>query len=178
MTEYSFFREQETARRTAKMHAENKGRPAMTKVVFTTTGVGSVQFEDCADFDCTYIEEPVFSHGAVIDFDGWEQLLEDENYQAQDGEGGSPTPLPTVSGFVTQWEQDDNGFYVGAWCAARVMFTYDHPDPVTGLDPFEQIISQHLQMPEIQHHFRFEGVAIKGGEDPGDDAPGGGGSSG
>lgn len=175
----SFFREQEIARRTARMHAENRGRLATTKAVFDTYGWGSFEFEEIVDFDCMYIEEPTFTVGAVIDVDEWEQALEDADYPPPPIDlsalpAGVPlprdvvgiagvTPLPVVTGFVTAWEQDDKGNYVGAYCAARVYF----PE----VDIPTELSTQNL--PAVHHHFRFEAVALKGGGDDTGDAANG-----
>lgn len=172
----SFFREQEIARRTSRMHAENHGRLAVNRARFTTAGWGSYEFEEIADFDATFIEEPTLSVGFQMEADEWREALEDAGYVASniETEGTSlDIPFPVVSGFVTTWEQDDNGYYVGAYCAASVQFVPPFYDPetltYTGLAlPPVDLSGQGL--PAITHHFRFEGVALKGGEDPGEDA--------
>ena len=57
-------------------------------------------------------------------------------------------PLPHCTPYVTEWDQDERGFYVGAWVAVVVSF-----GPLDTVDIGAQ--------PGIEHHFTFSGIAIK-----------------
>lgn len=120
---------------------ENSGRMAEAFARFKSVGQGSIQFDERVDFDVTFIEEPYFRYGSYLDVDELENLLDN------DQDAGTP-PFPVCSGFVTDWDQDDRGFYVGAWVAVRVWF------------PYEANIWPELPV-EIMHHFSFTAVAIK-----------------
>jgi hypothetical protein len=158
----SYFRDTEIARRTARQHKENHGRLATTRALFDTFGWGTFEFEDMADFDCTYIEQPSFTTGAHIESDEWQEALQDAGWFTGLNEDAA-TPFPAISGYVTAWEQDDKGFYVGAYCAAHITFAAELLIPVDLSDQF---------LPQIHHHFRFEGMALKGLGDDGSAADG------
>jgi hypothetical protein len=129
-------------RRVAEKEAiqENSARLAVASGRFTSTGQGSVEFEKRVDFGLTFIERPFVSYGTVIDLDELGDLL--------DVPGGDSVPMPLVAGFVTSWDQDDRGFYVGAWCGARVYFA---PTDLVAYDI----------NPVIEHHFTFQAIALK-----------------
>lgn len=142
----AYFRELQIARQTEHRHKENRGRLAVTTARFVSEGQGSFEFEDPALFGCTYIEKPWVSYGAEFDTDAWEELS-----------GLDPAPLPLISGMVTDWAQDSDGYYVGAYVAVRVHFP--DLDPDTGFD----LVDNEL-MPVIDHLFRFEEIALKSGQ--------------
>ena len=118
-------------------HHENRARLAMAYARFDSEGSGSMEFEDGVDFGLTFIEQPYVTTGHVIDLDELAEALGLD-------EGVTP-PIPQVSSYVTEWQIDDRGFYVGAWCAA-VVSDMALPEGVTV---------------SIQHHFTFSAVAIK-----------------
>jgi hypothetical protein len=121
-------------------HQENRARSAVTSAVYDFEGAGSIEFEEAVDFGLTYIEMPVVSTGVTIDMD----TLRD----AYDLDDAETPPIPTVTGFVTEWEQDTRGFYTGAWVAAAVAPAASEVTPV--LDEVAMSI-----------HFSFSAIAIK-----------------
>jgi len=122
-------------------HAENAARNAEAFARFKSTGQGSIEFPERVDFELTFIEEPYMSYGGYIDLDDLDDKLANEA-------GTTMPPLPICCGFVTDWDRDDRGFYVGAWVAVRVWF------------PPEANVRVDLEV-EMSHHFSFKAVAMK-----------------
>lgn len=125
-------------RETDNRNRENASRLAMANAVFTTTGIGSVQYEDRVPFGLSFIEEPIVSYGSGTDVDDLADLL---NLDDTDD-----VPMPITSGLVVNWDQDENDWYIGAWVAVRVWF----PDSIDA--------SIAIQ---VEHHFTFQGIATK-----------------
>ena len=122
-------------------HAENSARIAEAFARFTTTSQGSIEFGERVDFEVTFTEEPYMSYGAIINLDDLDDKLGNEP--------SSLTPqMPLSTGFVTDWDRDDRGFYVGAWVGVRIWY------------PYEAHISPELDF-TMGHHFSFKAVAIK-----------------
>lgn len=120
-------------------HRENSARMALTFARFESTGQGTVEFDHRVDFGLTFIEEPFVSYGCQIDMEALADLLGmDET---------ASVPLPQSTGFVTEWDTDDRGFYTGAWVAASVY------------DPTGQIPTGSDMV--LDHHFTFQAVALK-----------------
>lgn len=115
-------------------HRENRGRMASASCEFTTTGVGVVEFEDRIDFDILFIDKPRFHYGSEVNADDLRVLA--------DIPDTDPLPLPICSGSVTEWDQDENEHYRGAWVAVYVS--------AATADPIEVI-----------HHLDFVGVGLK-----------------
>lgn len=126
----------------ANRHAENAARLAQVYATFNSKGQGTIEHDQAIAFDLTFVERPVVSYASYCDTDELEDLL------GLDTEVSEVTPLPVCSGFVTQWDQDERGFYLGCWIAARVYY------PPTDLVPTDA-------MPDIEHHFTFTAVAMK-----------------
>lgn len=125
-------------------HAENSARLAFAYAKFETTGQGTIEFPKRAPFDLTFIEEPFFSYGHEINLDDWAELL------GMDVDDPTVPPLPVISAFVTEWDRDNNDMWVGAWLAVSVYF----PNISTIIVPLDA-------QPYIQHHFTFQGIAMK-----------------
>lgn len=139
MTE--FFGDLERRNAEREQHAENTARVAEALARFKSTGLGSIEFEERVDFGLTFTEEPYMSYGTQIDLDDLDDLLGNE--------AGATTPtLPQCTGFITTWDRDDRGFYVGAWVAVTVWFPYE-----ADMWPDTEI--------EISHHFTFKAIAMK-----------------
>lgn len=119
---------------------ENTARLASAYASYKSTGQGSVEFGKRADFGLTFIERPYVSYCSVVDLDELGDLM--------GVPGGEDVPMPLVTGFVTEWDTDDRGFYVGAWCGVRVWY------PPTDLVPYSVDV-------ELQHHFTFQAIALK-----------------
>lgn len=131
--------EMEQARAELARHRENSARLALAFAKFESTGQGTVEFEERVDFGLTFIEKPYITYACEIDLD---------ELANQVGSTEDETPvLPLVSGYVTEWDIDDRGFYTGAWMAAVVF------DPSGVLPTDVQIV--------IDHHFTFTAIAIK-----------------
>jgi len=116
-------------------HRENRGRMASASTTVNTAGVGVIEFEDVVAFGLTFIEEPRVHYGSYCNADDLRDLLGLEDTD--------PLPLPTLSGSVIEWDQDENDHYVGAWLAVSVTMG----TPVDGV--------------AVTHHFDFHGVALK-----------------
>ncbi|GAB3863300.1 hypothetical protein GCM10028801_30600 [Nocardioides maradonensis] len=120
-------------------NAENRGRRAGVYAKYSTTGQGVVEFADRLSFDLTYIEEPFMSYGCKVDLDTVRDALNLDD-------DALPTALPQCTGFVTEWDQDGRGNYIGCWVAVAVYFP-------AAISPSAQL--------DIEHYFTFEAVAIK-----------------
>ena len=132
----------ELRRRADARHHENRARLAHAYARFATEGVGSAQFEDVVDFGLTFIEKPFVAVGAEVDLDALAEALGlDEEDEA--------IPMPHVSSYVVEWDRDERGFYVGAWCAGVVTFPTG-----SATVPADFVL-------EVTHNFTFSGVALK-----------------
>lgn len=123
----------------AYRNRENRGRRAGVYANYDTTGQGALLFAKRIDFGLLYIHEPWVSYGARVDIDDVRDALGLE-------EDDAPTALPLSSGFVTDYDIDRSGNYVGAWVAVSVSY----PDAI----PVDAQI-------DIRHYFSFEAIALK-----------------
>ena len=137
------FEDLEVRRAEIDRHRENSARLASAFAKFETTGQGFVEFKDVIDFGCTFTEEPYPAYGSRVDLEALEDLLQQEAVVDK-----APPPVPITSGVVTEWDQDDKGYYIGAWVGVRVFF------------PYEDAVPLDLDVP-AEHYFTFTGVAIK-----------------
>lgn len=137
-----FFDDLEQRRAEIERHRENAARLAEVTARFHTAGQGSVEFANRVDFGLTFVHKPMIEYGAEMDLDDLDNRLNNDYNQ-----NGCP-PLPLTSGFVSDWDTDKNGYYVGAWCAARVHF------------PVEDLVPANFTV-DVIHHFRFSAVAMK-----------------
>lgn len=126
---------------------ENSARLAQSYAEFTTTGLGSIQHNKRVKFGTTFVEKPHVSYGCIVDINDLadKQDLEDEDLVI----------LPLCTGYVTEWDQDDRGFYTGCWIAVRV---YYPTELSSGSTPVEIIPCED---PEVEHHFTFSAIAMK-----------------
>ena len=131
----------EQRRADVERHAENTARIAMAFARFSTAGIGSIEFEDRVDFGLTFIEKPFLSIGYELDLD---ELGETLGIDEED-----IPPIPIVTGLVTDWDQDERGFYVGAWVGAVVYFP---PGAVT--------VPGDAQV-DCEIHYTFTAIAMK-----------------
>jgi len=134
------FNEIERQRNEYARNRENQGRWANAYARFRSLGQGPYEFEERAPFGLTFVEVPFVAIGHQIDLDEVEAIV------TTPVANGDTPPMPQVTGFVTEWEIDDRGFYIGAWCAVVVAF------------PAEIPVDAEL---EIQHYFTFSANAIK-----------------
>lgn len=119
---------------------ENSARLAQAFATFDTTGQGSKEFDERCTFGVTFIEKPIVAYCSELDMD----VLAD----MQNVEAGEMPILPITSGFVTEWDTDERGFYTGCWVAVRVYF------------PYEDLIDITMRV-EFTHNFTFSAVALK-----------------
>ncbi len=141
------FEDLELRRAEVERHRENSTRLAQAYGRFTSNGQGSIVFPDRLGFGLTFIEEPYTSWCPMIDVDELEDLL--DNSQASRMQGQSNVAaFPMITPYVVDWDQDDRGFYVGAWCGVRVWWP-----------PTDAVLT--TASPEIVHNFTFTGKAIK-----------------
>lgn len=103
-------------RELAARDAENSARLAQSYAVFTTKGQGTLIHNKRIKFDTTFIEQPIVSYGCVVDLD---EVADELDYGDSDD-----MPLPVCTGYVTEWDQDDRGFYTGCWVAVRVYYPW------------------------------------------------------
>lgn len=132
--------EEEYRRAATARHKENKARLAEEYHRVQSIGAGFFEYEQMLEFHITFIEEPTIAYGAQLDLDELGELLATEP--------GETPPLPILSGMVTNWDQDDRGFYTGAWVGVRVFF----PDVAVPTEEFTL---------SVQHHFTFTAIGIK-----------------
>lgn len=130
--------ELEEARAELARHRENRARLAVAYARFDSDGQGTIEFETRVDFGLTFVEEPFPTYGAKVDLDALGDALGlDED---------TTPPLPLSTGYVTEWDTDDRGFYTGAWVAATVW------------DPSGTILDADIP---ITHYFTFQAVGMK-----------------
>jgi len=132
--------EMERFRAENERQRENSARAAFAYAEYNSVGQGPFEFEKRADFGLTFVTEPIVAYGATIDLDALSDML--------NVDPGITPPIPLISGMVTEWDQDDKGFWTGAWVAVRVHFP-----PTDLVDPALQI--------RCGHHFTFSAVAMK-----------------
>jgi hypothetical protein len=106
-------------RRRAEIHRnqENATRLAIANHTFDVAGTGVIEFPDSAQFELAFIERPKVAVGLVIDLDSLGEAYETDMVP----------PVPLVTGFVSEWDQNDRDFYVGAWCGVHIYWTAGVP---------------------------------------------------
>jgi hypothetical protein len=113
--------------------AENSTRFAQAFTKFETNGWGEVAFEECFVFGLTFIEEPFVSYGCSVDGD----TLVDSRF-------------PRTSGGAYRWQQNNKGFYLGAWCYVTV-------ETQSAFVLTDEVEPNY----DLTHHFMFSGMAMK-----------------
>lgn len=121
---------------------ENAARLATASGRYKSTGQGSIEFDRRIKFGVTFVTKPIVNYGCEIDLDDLDDRL-DNDYN----ENGTP-PMPLCTGYVTDWEQNARGFYIGAFVGVRVYY------PPEDLVPADFTVG-------IIHHFHFSTVAMK-----------------
>lgn len=127
--------------------AANKGGPALVSCHVTTEGQGAFAFANRIDFGLTFVEQPFPMFCSELDLDDAEDAEWLTGTVLDSGARGDTPCLPQCSGYVTSWDKDDHGNWIGCWVA--VMVTY--PVPVEAADP----------LVAMTHYFTFSAVAIK-----------------
>lgn len=130
----------ETRRAEVERHRENRAREAKAFAKFESYAQGPLEFEQPIDFGLTFVDEPFITYGSQLDLDELGETLGVEP-------GDTPT-LPLTIGYVTEWDRDERGFYLGAWTAVRVWF------------PTQDAVPTETEV-HVYHHFTFAAVAIK-----------------
>ena len=143
MTNPNFLYDMERRDSERERHKENAARLAFSFFSFDSTGSGSVEWADRVDFGATFVEKPYVAYGAELNLDHLAELL------GLDSGVDDVPDLPISTGFVTEWDQDERGFYLGCWCAVSVSVAASEL-PVTS-----------FALMEMAHHFTFSGIAIK-----------------
>lgn len=118
-------------------HRENRGRLGHAYARFTTTGVGTFEFEDRVEFGMTFVERPFIATGYQIDVDAAEEAA---------GTSASVYRLPLVTSYITEWDLTDRDHYIGCW-VATVIYLPDYE----GASP--QV--------RLHHDFTWSGIALK-----------------
>lgn len=119
--------EQELRRAERHRHEQNAARHALSFHAYHSTGGGELEFSDPVEFGMTFAQRPFITYGYFIDSD---DLVEGQ--------------FPACTGFVTAWDFDADGLYIGAWCGVVIRG------------------GEFLEPPyEIEHHFTFQGIALK-----------------
>lgn len=129
----------ERHRAALERNLENKSRMAFSSHRFDVTGTGFTEFPDSAQFGLAYVSQPYVAIGYVIDSDEIRRVfsLGDDD----------PLPIPAITAAVTDWDLNERGFYVGAWCACNVSWP-DTPPP-------------ELENFTFQVDFTWRGIGIK-----------------
>jgi hypothetical protein len=127
-------REEELAR-----HRENAGRLAVCQKEWVTTGQGVVEVEDRFDFGLIFVDKPFPSFGCEIDPDDVRDVLALEP-------DVTPPVLPQVTVYVSEWDRDERGHYVGCWVSIAVLY----PAPI----PVDAQIA-------VRHGLQLQGLALK-----------------
>jgi hypothetical protein len=134
--------EMERFRAENERQRENSARLASAYADYLSDGQGSIEFGRRARFGVTFVDQPFVSYCAAVDLDALsEQLGLDPKDDA---------PIPVVSGVVTDWDQDDRGFWTGAWVGVNVYFP-----PTSAV-----VVGVDINV-RCHHFFTFTAVAIK-----------------
>lgn len=134
-----YFEEQLRQQATATRNAENRARGAAVFGSATSQGQGFIEWPDLIEFGLTFVQPPWVSCGHSLDADSIRHDL--------DLEDDADLPPLLISGYVTEWERDEHGFWTGAYVGATVHFD-------------TMAVPADFQV-EVIHMFRFEGVAMK-----------------
>lgn len=126
---------------------ENSARLAQAYATFQSKGLGTYEMKRRVRFGLSFLQRPYMSYGSYADMqDNRDAYIPDNDLLEDEPE----FQLPVCSGFVTEWDLDERGLWVGAWIAVKVYLHPDEwPDPETA------------PKPEIEHHFTFSGLAMK-----------------
>lgn len=124
-------------RETAARNRENSGRLAQAYFSFTSTGQGTLEYEERVDFGgVIFTELPYVEDSAVVDTQVLKELV-------------GRVAMPQCTGYVTEWDSTEKeGFYSGCWVAVRVDF------------PLVEMLDYTLPV-VVDHHFTFTGNGIK-----------------
>lgn len=133
----------EAHRQRIEQQRENAARLARAYVSTETTGWGEIIKSDVLEFGCTFLTEPTFTTGTVVR-----------------GDSSGPTGqlvtgrFPRVSTGVWRWQNDEKGYYTGAY----VFFVVETIgfQVSTGVYPTTSDPSYTLA-----HNMVFEAVAYK-----------------
>lgn len=111
----------------------NSGGELSVSGLFSTLGWGEFLAVEPIRFGVVFTELPAICHGFALDVPG--SLV--------------PGRYPLASGFVAAWEQDANGYYVGAFVAAVVSAGYGF-DAVLAINGYA-----------LTHTFAFAGPGLR-----------------
>jgi len=100
------------------------------------------RFPDAAEFGLAFVERPFVTTGVVLDV---EDFLRSTQVERDEYHDEDPPVVPVVTGMVTEWDLNEHGFYIGAWCAASCFYPYAG---------FQSSLS-------FQIDFTFHGTAMK-----------------
>jgi len=131
------WQEIQIAQQRREAHRENAARNASLYVMFETRGSGQLIMDEPVMFELPFFEEPSIAHGhALVD------MPQGEFYE-----------LPrSVSGGVHRWEQNERGFYLGAY-----LYFYVDVGLISGVFPGSAPAADLV----INHYFTFTEVAYK-----------------
>jgi len=124
----------ESHRRRRQATEENSTRLAQSYATYTTVGWGEFKDPSVINFNCTFISEPMVSHGYSLN-----------------GDTLVSTRYPRAFGFVVKWRQDNRDYYTGCWVATVVDTKSPYITTTVTSDPGYS----------IDHSFVFTGIAIK-----------------
>lgn len=93
---------------------ENRARLAFSLHTITVRGSGALEIRKRIPFDVSFATRPNFAPGAIMD-------MEDLALMFGRNDADTP-PLPQVTVVVTEYDQNEFDFYVGAWVAVVISY--------------------------------------------------------
>lgn len=128
------FNAQEDRRQDRDQMLENAARLAQSRLTAKTTGAGFIVEKTPQYFNCSFVEEPSFTSGAVLN-----------------APPNASYAYPICNAGVYKWERNDKDHYIGAYMYYVVT--------INALDADE--IPAKAPSATITHHLLFQGIAIK-----------------
>lgn len=128
------FNAQEDRRQDRDQMLENAARLAQSRLTSKTTGAGYIVEKAPQFFDCSFVEEPSFTSGAVLN-----------------APPNAAFAYPICNAGVYKWERNQKEHYIGAYMYYVVQILPIDEDEIPAKAPSAT----------ITHHLLFQGIAIK-----------------
>lgn len=125
----------------------------------------TIVFERPAEFDLSFMERPFVSTGLVMNM----EMIRDwyiNEYGLWDMDAAYEMDMaPQITGHVTEWLRNENGYYTGAWCAVVVEMPWTMRPPEYGAESRPATRRRSgvapREEPPVQIDFSFRGIAMK-----------------